>query len=256
MGLDIRHRSGPFVRKIERKEMKIIYHRMATVGFALLLFVTIGCRGQRPMQTSGFLSSYTGMEKGSDISISTKSVDWGVLNSEVDFNAYQKVLIEHVELFLADNSPYAGMEVAELKTATDAFHESLIQELSSVVQIVDAPGDGVMRMRIAITRLGLFKPRLRSYNAVVPLDGSFRLVPFDDPSSDLLFDRAAIEVELLDSKSRARLAAGIIDNRSLRFKDYKKAEPQDRVPRFMSDVARDIRSRIEAMVGSPWVKEK
>ena len=120
------------------------------------------------MSQSGFLSDYYHLQRGSDVSDYTNPVDWGYRDESVNFNTYKKLILEHVVFFLKQDATYRGIQTADLSELADIFHKTLIEELSGTVQFTDAPGPGVMRMRIAITQLAPVKPDPKSYIAIIP----------------------------------------------------------------------------------------
>lgn len=126
----------------------------------LLAFMAYGCAanqtgGQPPTgeeksragQDLGFLSDYQKLRpvpgRGSAQSWRREGVDWG---------KYDKVLIERMLVFLEDGN-HKGVDPTDLKMLVDYFHQALVKEVGKSATLVDTPGPGVLRVRIAIVDL-------------------------------------------------------------------------------------------------------
>jgi hypothetical protein len=181
----------------------------ALIGISLIIGLMIGCSGQKKMSQSGFLSDYYQLHRGSDVSDYTNPVDWGYRDESVNFNAYKKVILEHVVFFFKQDAAYRGIQTAKLSELADIFHKTLIKELSGTVQFTDAPGPGVMRMRIAITQLAPIRPKPKSYIAIIPRGNSVSPVSSMKTASSINADYSALEIEIVDSQTQRRLAAAV-----------------------------------------------
>jgi hypothetical protein len=72
---------------------------------------------------------------------------------DVDWKKYDKVMIERIQVMLKPGSEQNGIDPTDLKTLVDYFHGALVKALQPQMQIVDQPGPGVIRMRVALTDL-------------------------------------------------------------------------------------------------------
>jgi len=71
----------------------------------------------------------------------------------VDWKQYDKVMIERIQVYLKPTSDQKPIDPSALKTLLDYFHGALVRDLGREARIVDAPGQGVLRIRLALTAL-------------------------------------------------------------------------------------------------------
>ncbi|MFO1206823.1 MAG: DUF3313 domain-containing protein [Burkholderiales bacterium] len=71
----------------------------------------------------------------------------------VDLKLYNKILIERIQVMLKPGTEGKGVDPTDLKMLVDYFHNALVKALTPQMQVVDQPGPGVLRMRIALTDL-------------------------------------------------------------------------------------------------------
>lgn len=71
----------------------------------------------------------------------------------VNWQQYDKVLIERIRIYLREDSAEKGIDPTDLKMLTDYFYAALQREITPTAQLVDQAGPGVLGLRIAITDL-------------------------------------------------------------------------------------------------------
>jgi hypothetical protein len=128
--------------------------------------------GAGPAPESKFLGAYAarlapGPEDGA-------RMRW--LKPGVDFGKYNKVMLDSVVFFLADDSDYHGIDPAELKELADAFNLKMVQALQGHYPIVAGPGPDVVRLRFAITNLKQSRPVVSGVTSVVPVGLGISLI--------------------------------------------------------------------------------
>ena len=107
------------------------------------------------------------------------------------------------------NDETAKVSDEDAQQLTDYFYVQLHEQLSQDYQIVENPGPGVMRLRAAITEAKGAKVTGNAVTTVIP---QFKLL---STASGLATDtrgfvgEAAVEVEITDSVTDARLAAAV-----------------------------------------------
>jgi hypothetical protein len=128
---------------------------MAVVmGFALVTSV-ISCAS-----TSGSKSTFLG-EYAKDLQPGPQGgVKERWLRSGVNPAKYNKVILEHVVFFFADDSQYKGIDTSELNQLAEQFDLAIVNALKGSYPIVTEPGPDVVRIRIAITDLKQSTPAL------------------------------------------------------------------------------------------------
>ncbi len=82
------------------------------------------------------------------------------VKSGINPSKYNKVILEHVVFFLADDSQYKGIETSELHQLAEQFDLAVVNALKGRYPIVTEPGPDAVRIRIAITDLKQNTPAL------------------------------------------------------------------------------------------------
>jgi hypothetical protein len=82
------------------------------------------------------------------------------LKPGVNFAQYNKVILEHVVFFFADDSQYKGIDSSELHQLAEQFDLAIVNALRGRYPIVTEPGPDVIRIRAAITDLKQSTPAL------------------------------------------------------------------------------------------------
>ncbi|MBK19296.1 MAG: DUF3313 domain-containing protein [Rhodospirillaceae bacterium] len=103
---------------------------------------------------SGFLTSYDGFRSGPK-----GGVDWfwapPEIKSEAAFKAsirsYRAVMIDPVWISTKDKKNFDGVEQKKLNELASHFRQEIASALGSRYQIVSHPGNGVLRIAIALT---------------------------------------------------------------------------------------------------------
>jgi hypothetical protein len=90
------------------------------------------------------------------------------IKPDVDFSKYNKLMIETVVFYYADDSEDKGIDVASMKELTDAFNEELVNALRNKYPLVTEPGPDVARLRIALTNIKKSKPVIGTVSSIVP----------------------------------------------------------------------------------------
>jgi len=141
-----------------------------TVISTLCLCLLLGACASNPggsssgSRYSGFLDDYSRLRP---VANDPPAMSW--IDPTVDFSRYDKVLLERIQVVLnTDASGYQAVDPAELAVLTEYFQEALMRELGTRYPVVNTPGPGVLRARIAITRLVPTKPEASVVMTVVP----------------------------------------------------------------------------------------
>jgi hypothetical protein len=176
-------------------------------GFLLagILFLT-GCAagGMKDVKSTGFLENYDQLKPGGDDRAALVYIKPGV-----DYKAYNKLMFERIVVLLSDSAEYRAIDPTTLKEMTDYYQNALFNAFKDGYEIVDQPGPGVLRVRIAITQLTPSNPTANTLSTIIPVgivvSGATKAVSGDNLGTG----EAATEMELLDSVSGERLAAAV-----------------------------------------------
>jgi len=118
--------------------------------FVLLMGIMFlaSCATTAP-QKAGFLGEYSkNLGPGPEGGVKER---W--LKPGVNFAKYNKVILEHVVFFFADDSQYKGIDSSELHQLAEKFDLAIVTAAKDVTRFVTEPGPDVVRIRIAITDL-------------------------------------------------------------------------------------------------------
>ena len=73
-------------------------------------------------------------------------------NAGTNWKRFDKVMFERIQVFLKPGSTQS-VDPTDLKMLIDYFHSDLVKAMQPEAQVVNAPGSGVLRVRIALTDL-------------------------------------------------------------------------------------------------------
>ena len=174
--------------------------------FLMSTILLAGCAAQqlRSYETSGFLNNYANFKPGEE-----DQPNLVYLNPGRDLRPYNKLLIEHVVVYFNPESENKGIDPVQLTELTRYFHQALVDALKDGYVIVERPGEGVLRIRTAITDIEPGKPVGGAVSTVVPVGAVVSVIKKSTTGSNMAVGRASIEIELVDSLSGVRMAAAI-----------------------------------------------
>ncbi len=161
---------------------------------------------ENDVKYSGFLDHYPDLTEDPD-----GSGGLTYEKAEIDHCSYDKIMIEPIEVWMAEDSKYKGFSPDVLKAVTDELYRSLEVNLEPEYPVVGEPGEGVVVIRLAITDVHGGKARrfvldyLPIGAAIGAVRGKYRRVNLRD---------ATIEAEILDAQSSDQLGV-LIDRLSL-----------------------------------------
>jgi hypothetical protein len=162
------------------------------------------CSGQAfsTEKSSGFLGKYPQFEADKDRKGAL--IYW---TPGVEIKNYSKILIYPIEIFLAPDSEYKGVEAGNLKEISDSLVATITDALEPEYPVVSKPGPGVMGIRMAITNVYAKKARLRPRH-LIPVAAIARIGKAATGNNIALAD-ATIEVEMINMETYERLGAGV-----------------------------------------------
>jgi len=181
--------------------------RYRALCVALCLVVAGGCAARRSVQpsqdTSGFLDDYALLRAGAP-----GEMAFVYRNPKADWTQYDKVLLEPVTLWRSGRKSLDPVPESDLVRLVGLFEDALRRQFGEGYELVDQPGPGVMRFRLAITEARASDPildvlRARSAPMAPPPDGPV------DPELRRFIEAAAIEGEIRDARTDQLLAAGV-----------------------------------------------
>ena len=158
----------------------------------------------RSTKASGFLGDYSQLHKGP-----SGGAQLVYIRPNVQWSAYNKIMIDPITAYAIPGNPLAKLSKEHLTALTTYLAAAVREQLSKDYQIVNAPGPGVLHMRIALTEAGAGKPVLAVVSSVVPIGMAVSILKTAVTGSGTGTGYARAEMELLDSVTQQRLIAAV-----------------------------------------------
>lgn len=98
------------------------------------------------------------------------------LKPGTDFSKYNKVMIDSVVFFLAEDSKAQGMDPQEMIELANGFNLQMVNALKDKYPVVSEPGPDVVRIRFAITDIKPSKPGISGISSIMPVGLGVSLV--------------------------------------------------------------------------------
>jgi hypothetical protein len=183
------------------------------VSLCVMALVIAGCATteQAPnAQMSGFLGDYTQFHRGKG-----GQAEYVYRDINVDFSKYQKVILEPVQLWAAENSESAlnSLSKEDQQLIVDYLYVSLSDAFKRDYVIVNEPGPDVMKVRCAITEAKATSPVKEILSTVTPYGLGISYAKHFMLGTHSGVGVVSVEGELLDSVTGQRLAA-VVDRRA------------------------------------------
>lgn len=144
--------------------------KITTLFIALMFLASCASIGDRKpdkakQANKGFLNGYySKLEPGPE---GGAKMRW--FKPGVDFGKYNKVMLDSIIFFFADDSENKGIDSYEMKELADKCNRQVFDVLNDSFPIVAEPGSDVIRLRIAITNLKQSRPALSAVTTVIPV---------------------------------------------------------------------------------------
>ena len=171
---------------------------------AALLLAGCAASGMKDVQKTGFLSDYAQLKPGTGDQAALLYIKPGL-----DLKPYNKLMFERFVVLLSDSAEFREVDPAMLKELTDYYQNAVFTAVKGGYEIVDQPGPGVLRVRVAITQLTPSNPTANTLSTIIPVgivvSGATKAVS----GENLGTGEAGTEFEMLDSITGERLAAAV-----------------------------------------------
>ena len=170
------------------------------VGFGSLGEVRAQSTRTRISRYSGFLGDYSKLKRSRQLK-GAMSYE----NPSKSLKEYDKFIIDPVVVHFAPNAKGIGVDPLKVQQVADYFHRELWLALSMRYEVVNTPGPGVLRLRMAITDIKTTVPLMNIHPATKLLG--------------LGLGGASMEGEAVDSQTGERVLA-VVDSRRGAFNPF------------------------------------
>lgn len=177
------------------------------VSAVMMAAALLGCsttRQGRSVEPSGFLGDYEQLEEGGKGQAQLRYV-----NPSADFRKYDKLMLDSISILAAEGSSLSRMEEDKAMAVAAYLRDALVGELGQDYAIVDAPGPGTMRLRVALTEARGSKVVLDTVTTVIPQARILTTGVQLAVDNSVTTGKARAECELLDSETGERLMAAV-----------------------------------------------
>ena len=192
-----------------------------TLCFAVIGMIITG--SALAAENVGFLTDYGKLKSVNDSKVDKRYIAAGAFEKLQD---YEVIFIHQPEIFISPDSKYQGMKPDDAKAISDLLQAAITENFRNDYLIADAPGEGVLVIRTALTDLHL-KKKL-PFTAFMPVGAIVYGIKqgVQDLEKRLKFQQITIEVEISDGKSGDVLAAATTSRGKMKDKKAKqKADP-------------------------------
>jgi hypothetical protein len=208
-----------------------------TVIFALGILFT-GCASQtKRLPQTGFLTDYSLLKKNEDPQWMD---DWIYVKEGVDWKAYDKLIVDRVTYFFAEEADYKGIMAEDLAGMASYFNEEYIRVLEKDYTLTDKPGPNTLRIRTAITDLTPSNPATGIITTIVPIGLGLSHIKKATTGTHIGMGSASGEAELLDSQTGEVLAAGIDTETGTKYRIDKSVTTWGQAEEIMKRWAEDL----------------
>jgi len=180
---------------------KLVYLLMSIV---CLLGVGCASTGMDGVEKTGFLGDYSMLKDGG-----SNRAALVYRNPDTNFRSYDKIMFDRVVISFAPDAEHKDIDPAILKELTDYYQNALLNAVKNDYKIVDQPDVGVLRVRVAITDVKPSKPVANTLSTLLPVGWAIAGATKVSSGDNLGTGEAATEIDVLDSLTSVRLAAGV-----------------------------------------------
>lgn len=171
---------------------------------AALLFGCATTQQSGNAQPSGFLGDYSTLAPGGEGRALLVELDEGA-----PWASYDRILIDPVTVWRSEESGLAEIPEDELLQLVNHLDASLRSRLAQDYTLVEEPGPGTLRLRVAITEARGSRVVADTVSTVIPQLRLLSNLGKLASGTHAFVGRAGVEAEILDARTGARLAAAV-----------------------------------------------
>jgi hypothetical protein len=194
-------------RRFPELENGIIAASVGSVALAFLLSACTTTQTVRPEETHGRRCAYLAPDVCSMLApVPDKEGTLRYLAPNVDWAQYTKAMVSPVTVWAGAKRK---LSAEESQVFANYLYSAVVQQLKTVVPIVDEPGRGVIKVQLALTDAEAAVPVLRTVSMVIPQARALSTLKYIATGDYPFVGAAQGEVEITDSRTGQVLAAGV-----------------------------------------------
>lgn len=183
---------------------RMILSSVAVLLAAMMVTSCTSTSRMRSTKATGFLGDYSTLHKGDGNEAQMVYIKPGVA-----WRSYNKIIIDPITAYAIPGNPLAKLPREQLNGLVGYMYSSLREQLGKDYQIVETAGPGTLRLRVALTEAGANAPVRGVISSVMPVGMAVSLLKTAITGSGTATGSARVEMEMLDSQTRERLAAAV-----------------------------------------------
>jgi hypothetical protein len=177
----------------------------AALGAVVLLAGCVRTERARNVEPSGFLKEdYTLMRK-----TRAATAQLFYINETVDFNKYDKILLEPVTIWRVAGSKLSELPAEEAEELGRYLHAAVSERLGQSYKIVTTPSEGTMRFRFGISEASKSVVVLDIITSIVPPGIAINAAKRLGTGTHAFVGTAVVEGGIRDAVTGELLAAGM-----------------------------------------------
>jgi hypothetical protein len=176
------------------------------IALAITLLMVGGCVAMKSHKTqpAGFLGDYSQLKEGK-----TKEWMFGYVNPAVSIQAYTSILMDPIRIYVSKEYNMKNVSSEDQQKILNYADATIRKHLAQDYTLVQKPGPGVMRLRIAITEAENSSVAWDTVSTIMPISLAISGITTIASGSAAFVGSAGVEAELQDSLTGTRLMAGV-----------------------------------------------
>lgn len=140
--------------------------KRAVLAVLVLMCLFIGTFG---IGHAGELKKYSGIESSSEMQPKPGASDTMIFKKEgVDGKKFVKFLFEPVEIYQGDDADFGSVSKKDIAEVADFMKSEFERVLQGKYPVVNAPGPGVLRIKLTLAGIELTRPALAVATRLIP----------------------------------------------------------------------------------------
>lgn len=187
--------------------MKIYTRHMvvlSSIAALVCMFAACATQQARKTTTTTFLPDYSMLKPGGD----GKAL-LVYINPKADFKAYNAIWMDPVQLYASGKHEMEKLSPEDHQRILNYADAAMREQLSKDYTMVDAPGPGVMHLRIAITEAEDSNVTLDTISTIIPIGLAASALGELATGQWAFTGSVGVEAEMLDSVSGEQLFAAV-----------------------------------------------